>query len=261
MTARPPRSAWAPLGWALTAYVDGATKAELVVRTDAGGREDVPVSLFFRTRRDMPACERRALDEAKGRVLDVGAGAGAHALALQRAGMEVAALEPLPAAAEVLRRRGVRKVHVGGLDAVSGRRYDTILLLMNGVGLAGTLSALPGFLGSVAALMSPGGQVLMDSTDPRLWVDSHAREEGRYPGELHYQLEFRGRKGPAYPFLFLDPESLEAVARRLRLECDVLETERDGRYLARLVGWGPASTARSSTRPGTTASLPNRSRS
>lgn len=227
---------WAALDAALAAYRSGRTGAELVMRTDVGGAEKVPVSLFFRSEAGMGPVERAALAGARGRILDLGAGAGAHAKVLMRRGLRVTAAEVLPEGREALRDEGVEDVRDGGLETVAeGERFDTVLVLMNGLGLAGTLSRLPAFLQGLAAVLAPGGQVLADSTDPAEWDDD---ADGRAPGEAHMQLSFDGVAGPPFPFLFVGPETLAEVAGSVGLGCEVVEREEDGRYLARLTPAG-----------------------
>jgi SAM-dependent methyltransferase len=223
---------WAPLDAALAAYRAGRRQVELVLRTDVAEEEHVPVSLFFRPVESMPAVERRALAEARGRVLDVGAGPGAHAAPLAAAGHAVTALEILPVALAALHGGGVVDVRDGGLEALGPEeRFDTVLVLMNGLGLPGTMAALDDFLAALAGHLEAGGRILADSTDPARW---DVPDDGRYVGEVHMQLEFDGQAGPPFPFLFVDPEALAAACTRVGLTCEVLEREEDGRYLARM---------------------------
>lgn len=228
----PPSASWAPLDEALAAYRAGDTDAVVEMRTDTGGTEDVPVSLFFRAPAEMGAVERAALGRARGRILDLGAGAGAHARPLAAEGRAVTAAEVLPQARAALREGGVADVREGGLEALDpGERFDTVLVLMNGVGLAGSLEGLPGFLGRLADVLAPGGRILADSTDPRGWDDPG---DGRYPGEVHMQLGFGGRWGEPFPFLFVDPQRLRDAAGSRGLRVTVVAREEDGRYLARV---------------------------
>jgi len=224
--------AWGPLDRALAAYRAGRADAILTVHTDVGETEEQAVSVFFRTLEQMPPVEWAALDTARGRVLDLGAGVGVHALVLAGRGLEVTAAEPLPTAVEIMKAHGLTDVRRGGLDALAAdERFDTVTLLMNGAGLAGSLTGVPGLLDGLRGCLSPNGQVLMDSTDPRGW---EACEDGRYRGEIHYQLEFEGVRGPPFPFLFVDPDVLSAIAHEEGWKVDVLFEEEGGRYLARL---------------------------
>ena len=94
------RARWGPLAAALLAYHEGQLDAKLLVRTDLRTLEEWPVSLFFRESDDFPPLEREALERCGPRVIDVGAGAGPHTLALLERGHDVLAVESLPDAAE-----------------------------------------------------------------------------------------------------------------------------------------------------------------
>ena len=109
---------------------------------------------------------------------------------------------------------------------------------MNGPALAGTLGALPAFLETLGGLLAPGGQVLLDSTnlleEAGLPSAHSGWEREGYPGELHYQMEFRGERGIPFPQLFLDPALLEEVASNAGFRTEVLWQGAFGEYLARL---------------------------
>jgi SAM-dependent methyltransferase len=231
------RSRWGPLADALRAYQDGRTDARLVVRTDLGTREEWPAALFFRTPRDFPCLEREALRNCGRRVIDVGAGAGPHALALLSEGHEVLAVESLPEIAAILTARGVEKVTVRPLEDLPARTADTVLLLMNGLGLAGTLDGLQPLLESAARLLAPGGRVVADSTDPRHFLEIGEAEslfgqDGRYGGEVQFQIEFEGEKGAPIPFLYVDAGTLAQHARKAGLSLFAALPFENGTYLA-----------------------------
>ncbi|MEQ9401796.1 MAG: hypothetical protein RJQ04_21700 [Longimicrobiales bacterium] len=224
--------AWLPLDAALRAFRQGRVDAELRVVTDVGGTDTFPVSVLFREGGDLDPIDLAAADAARGSVLDVGAGAGALAVLLAGRGHDVTALEPLDAACAELRARGLADVRRGGLERTApGERFDTVLSLMNGTGLAGTVEGLGPFLSGLAERTTPDGQILIDSTDPRDWVDP---DDGRYPGEVHMQLSFDGTTGPPLPYLYVDAELLLDAAASVGLEGRVLLDAGEGRYLARL---------------------------
>jgi SAM-dependent methyltransferase len=216
---------------AMAAYRGGDRTAVLVMDTDMGGPEEVPVSVFFRSPSEMGPVEVAALERARGRVLDLGAGAGAHALPLQGRGLAVTAAELLPAGRAAMVEAGLADVREGGLETVRpDERFDTVLVLMNGLGLAETLAGLPAFLERLAEVLSPGGQILADSTDPRAWDDPG---DGRYAGEVHMRLRFAGAAGPPFPFLFVDAEEVATAAASAGLETEEVTREDGGRFLVR----------------------------
>lgn len=237
MTPAPSSSSWSPLEDALRAFRGGDGSAVVLMRTDVGGTDEVPVALFFRTPEEMGPVEAAALDLARGRVLDLGAGPGAHAVPLVRRGLSVTAVEILPEARAALREAGVIDVRSDAAALAPEDRYDTVLVLMNGLGLCRSLEGLGPFLAGLAGALAEGGQILADSTDPRDWDDPI---DGRYPGEVHMQLGHGGAWGAPFPFLFVDADTLRAVGATHRLDVAVVAEEADGRYLARITLPGPS---------------------
>ncbi len=132
------------LGDALSDHYHQTSTGKLWVHNTYGPKEEMPVDVYFRAMEDMPELEWIALQNCKGKILDIGAGAGSHALALQQIGLEITALDISPKAANIMALRGVRNIiqqDFFALDTGSGARpFDTLLLLMNGIGLAGSLT-------------------------------------------------------------------------------------------------------------------------
>lgn len=225
----------------MQAYHQGDHTATIVVYDDFE-RDEVPLSYFFRSPSDFPQYERTALDLCRGRVLDIGAGSGCHSLALQERGLEVTAIEIAPALVEILRERGVRDARVATWKSLRAEPFDTVLMMMNGLGLAETCSGLRKFLRHAHRLVRRDGQLLADSTDVRVRMDVEAgqtgaleRRDGRYVGDLHFQLEFAGRKGPPFPQLYVDAQTLIRSAREESWDCEIIcPVDDSGHYLARL---------------------------
>jgi SAM-dependent methyltransferase len=234
-------SAWEPYQAAMWAYHRGDHDAVIVVYDDFE-RDEVPISYFFRSPDQFPPLERRALKLCRGRVLDVGAGSGCHSLVLQDRGLEVTAIEVLPDLVDILRERGVRDARLATWIDVDAGQFDTVFMMMNGLGLAETLAGLRGFLQDARGLVAPGGQILADSTDVRVRMDREAarsgkleRPDGRYVGELHFQLEFEGRKGAPFGQLYADPETLTRYAVEAGWGCEIMVVpDQYGNFLARL---------------------------
>lgn len=196
---------------------------------------------FFRTLEMMSPLEKRALDLCRGKILDAGAGAGCHALELQKRSFRAVALEKSELACRVMTDRGVEHVMTGDIMDHSGESYDTILMLMNGAGLAGTLAGLERMLAHLKTLLAPGGQILMDSTDimylfreedGSLWVDL---ANDNYYGEMTYTIQYRNIKGDPFPWLFVDFETLSQYAAEQGFSAEPVMEGEDNDYLVRLV--------------------------
>ena len=230
------------LGLALLAYHRGEATAALTVHCNVADDEPLPAAYFFRTLLQMPDLERLALDEARGRVLDLGAGAGCHSLELQSRGHSVKAVDVSAGAVQVMAERGVHAVAHHDLFAPlppTELPYDTILLLMNGLGLTGSLAGLDRFLAHARTLLAPGGQILATSSDVRyLYEDEDGalvfNLNGPYYGEVEYYLSYQKQTGTTFPWLFVDAALLTDAAETAGYTADFLGEDEDEQYLVRL---------------------------
>jgi SAM-dependent methyltransferase len=238
-------ASWRPHGKALLDFHNGDTSAEILVHGDDGETDVVPVRVFFRGPSEFSALEEAALESCRGRVLDAGAGAGCHSLVLQDQGLSVCAIDIAPEAVEVMRRRGVKDARCADVFHFEGGPFDTLLLMMNGIGVVEDLAGLDRFLADADRLVAPDGQILLDSYDPEATDDpddaaaSRARvSAGRYSGEMRFRLEYQGKKGPTLAWLFLGAALLAERAMKAGWNCDVIWREEEGHYLARLTRVG-----------------------
>ena len=232
------RSDQDPMGQAIADYHATGKASRLRVFSPMFDEDEIPVATLFRTRDEMPAIEQEALKVASGHILDVGAGAGCHTLALQAMEKRVTAIDISPLAVETMRQRGVKDVHEQDFFSLDGQ-FDTILMLMNGIGIVGTISRLPAFFMQVDHLLAPGGQLLCDSSDICYIFEDEdgiidlTGVEGYY-GELSYQMQYKSIKGEPFPWLFIDPETLREHAAAHGFYCDILVRGEHYDYLARL---------------------------
>lgn len=222
-------------GRAILDYFDGTDPNTLILHNNYGTTEEMPVELFFRQPDDFPELEHIALALCDGKVLDVGAGAGSHALFLQRRGHAVHALEHSSTACEIMTRRGVREVRHGDFFHYSGDQYDTLLLMMNGIGLASNLERVPVLLEHAKTLLKPGGQILFDSSDlSYLYKDGTVKKPDGYYGEVGFQYEYKGVKGPPFGWVYVDQDTMIALAQASGWVIQILFEDDQDQYLARL---------------------------
>lgn len=230
-----------PHGLALLAYQEGDADAALTLLRDDGVENAIPASYFFRGPEAFSAIERAALGACRGRVLDIGAGTGLHALALEVQGLEVTAIDVSPQAVEVMRRRGVKDAREADVYVFDGERYDTLLMLGHGIGMVGTIDGLNRFLAHAPSLMADGAQLLFDSLDARRTDDpanlayhEANRRAGRYIGEIRLRFAFGETAGSTFGWLHVDAETLARQAQSAGWMCEVVLEEATGEYLARL---------------------------
>lgn len=229
------------MGRAIRDYFERRPGYPLRVLSPQFEEDEFPVSTLFRSLEEMPSLEREALRLCQGRVLDVGAGAGCHSLYLQEQGLQVTAVDISPLSVETMRRRGVSDVRLADFftDNV-GDAYDTVLLLMNGLGISGTLGRLPRLLERCAALLAANGCVLADSSDLcYLYEDEDGQledlPEGRYYGEVDYTMCYGSIQSPPYTWLYVDFETLRRVADAAGFHAECVACGSHYDYLARLV--------------------------
>lgn len=229
-----------PMGAAIRDYQNNGKASRLRVLSSMFDEDEMPVAHLFRTFNQMPRLEQKALSMAKGRVLDIGAGAGCHALALQERGLEVKAIDISPLSCEVMKERGVKNAECVNLfnPQLQGK-YDTLLLLMNGTGIAGKLNRLPMLLNRLKELLAEGGQILIDSSDLKYIYEN---EDGSmdidlnapYYGEVDYQMQYKNVKGEPFDWLYTDPMLLASISKQCGLNCEIVEEGENYDFLARL---------------------------
>lgn len=224
------------IGTALRDYFNKQFVAPLLLHTSYGEIEEMPVEEFFREPDDFPELEHIALSLCDGKTLDVGAGAGSHALYLQQQGMEVHALDISPQAGMVMKVRGVYQVRTADFFQYGGEQYDTLLFLMNGIGLAGDLTGLKNLLQHCRYLLRKGGQLLFDSSDiAYLYADGSIAKPPGYYGQIGYQYEYRGYKDTPFTWLYIDQDTLIRLAHSEGWVVQVLYEDENDQYLVRMV--------------------------
>lgn len=204
--------------------------------------DEFPIDHLFRTFDEMPSVEQKALTLAEGKILDVGAGSGCHTLALYRMGKkQVDAIDISQLSVEVMRRRGIHSVRqLNFFDATLQDEYDTILMLMNGSGIIGTLENMPRFFDRARELLAPNGSILMDSSDLSYLYEQEdgtllfTEEDDHYFGEIEFSLQYGDIKGDPYTWLYLDIETLEKAANHHQFVLEPLVIGDYFNFLARL---------------------------
>jgi len=223
------------LGQALYDYYAKNSRGKLWIHNKYGPKEQMPVSLYFRKMKDVPELEKVALKNCKGRVLDIGAGAGSHALILQEKAIDITALEISPKAAEVMKLRGVKSIVEKDVFQFEETGFDTLLLLMNGIGLTGSVNGLKAFLRHAKKLLKPNGQLIFDSSDVAYVYEGKLPDSEDYYGEIMYQYEYKKQKTDWFTWLYIDKKKLAQIAKEEGWKTEILYEDQFDQYLAKLV--------------------------
>jgi SAM-dependent methyltransferase len=227
-------------GKAILDYQTGNAPENLITETSISEEDEMSVAYLFRGYDEMPKLEQKALELAKGRVLDVGCGAGSHSLYLQNERkLDVTAADISPSAIEACRLRGITTAIVTDIMAFEGT-YDTILLLMNGAGMCGKLSKIPGFLEKLKSLLNDGGQLLLDSSDIIYMFDDDddggkwIPADTEYYGEVQFNIAYKNQKEEPFDWMYIDYNTLQNAAHASGLQCELVMEGEHYDYLARL---------------------------
>ena len=227
-----------PMGRAIADYYKTQKANKLRVFSPMFEEDEIPLSTLFRKYEEMPEIERKALDMANGKTLDVGAGSGCHSLVLLEKGIDVTAIDISPLSVETMKERGVKKVIEQDFFTLKGQ-YDTVLMLMNGIGIVGTLERLPRFFRQLDKILAPGGQLLCDSSDiSYVFEDENGMidipNEMDYYGEHSFRMQYKDTIGEPFNWLYIDADTLREKAGRCGYAVEVVAEGEHYDYLARI---------------------------
>lgn len=228
-------------GKAILDYQTNNSPEDLITETSISNSDEMSVAYLFRTFSEMPKLEQKALQLAKGKILDVGCGAGSHSLYLQNEKkIDVTAIDISESAIKTCHLRGLKSVKkINVLDLDSTEKFDTILLLMNGTGIFGKLNEVPKYLQKLKSLLNSNGQILIDSSDI-IYMFDEDDDGGKwipgsdYYGELDFTLTYKGEKETSFPWLYLDYNTLQNATHANGLGCEMIMEGEHYDYLAKL---------------------------
>lgn len=227
-----------PIGAAITDYVKTKKPDDIIVMSDICDDDIIPIEVLFRSFDEMPELEKMALSKCKGKVLDVGAGAGSHASYLQDMGLDVTAIDVSDGAVAYMKANGLKAQNIDFFK-LKDQKFDTILMMMNGIGIAGKLSNLEKTLKHAKSLLNPGGRILCDSSDIKylyededgaLWIDLNSE----YYGNFRFQMKYKKHKGKWFNWLYVDFDNLFQAGKNAGLKT-IRAFEEDDNYLAELI--------------------------
>ncbi len=208
-------------GKALLDYQQKTMESPLLLHTEYGQPEPVPLEQFFVEEGEFPDLDIFALEQVYGKILDIGAATGRHALYLQNRGHDITAMDISESCGVVMKEAGVEKIVVEDVFNFDGQIFDTIFMLMNGIGIAGTIEGLKKLLGHLHQMLKPTGQLLLDSSDISYLYEESPWPENTYFGELTYRYQYNDTLGDPFNWLFIDREKLVEIANSVAWNCQI----------------------------------------
>lgn len=226
-----------PLGIALLDYINGDRRGFIKVDSSLDEEDNLWVSQFFRNYENMPKIEKLALSYCNGKVLDVGAGAGAHSLYIQEKGLEVYPIDISEGAVIAMQKRGLKNSRQIDFFKLGKEKYDTLLLLMNGIGIVGNIKNLPSFFAKCKDLLTENGCIIFDSSDIiYMYEDEYGQFEldhEKYYGEVRYKMTYKDSQGAPFDWLFIDYGNLKVQAEKSGFRCELIYQDQNNAYLCR----------------------------
>ena len=221
------------MGSAMENYFEINDNTPIRVFINKSEEPEMYPSVFFRPYKNMLKYEKIALKNSMGKVLDLGCGAGCHSLCLQNKGFDVTAVEVSKKSANVALSQGVKKVINEDWRNLTLKNFDTVLVLMNGMGLAESPAELKLMFRKLKSFLSKTGSILIDSTDVTYAKADWPILDSEYFGKVQFELKYKG-KTQCFPWLFVDFETAVQTAKSVKLNVEVLERARNGHFLLRL---------------------------
>lgn len=224
-------------GHMLLDHLEGRHAREVIERSDgyvdvAGGPE-----AYFAPFRRWTAVERRAMRFVRGRVLDVGVGAGRVALYLQERGHEVVGIDNSPLTVEVARRRGVKDVRLIPFSQIGPTLgvFDTVVMMCNNFGLFASAAGAQRMLRRLHRFTSTDARIVAGSRNPygtdnpgHLGYQRENRARGRMSGQLRLRTRYGLHRGRWFDYLLASPEEMRKLAETGGWELDRLVTDDAG---------------------------------
>jgi len=197
---------------------------EIIERDDNYIETGSEKGTYFSEYNDWSEPERRAIDRARGRVLDIGCGAGRHALYLQSKGFDVTGIDNSPGAIEVCRLRGLKRAIARPIQEIGKfpkNSFDTILMLGNNFGLFGSAENARLILGEMSRITKPQAQIIAGTLNPyktnkkeHLEYLRFNRRRGRMAGQIRFRIRYGKTVGEWFDYLFVSPEEMEKILKK-----------------------------------------------
>jgi len=210
-------------GQEIWAYYKGDSSIVEIVERDDGfiGKSGGPKA-YFDEYKDWKPHEKKAMKLVKGRVLDIGCGAGRHSLYLQKKGFDVTGIDNSPLAIKVCKLRGLKKARVLPIEKISFRNsaFDTILMMGNNFGLFGNPKRAKVLLKKLYKMTSDDALIIAENLDPYKTKDpvhlnylKANKKKGIMPGRIRIRVRFKNLIGKWFEYLLVSHKEMEDILK------------------------------------------------
>lgn len=226
-------------GKAILDFQTNNSPEDIITETNISEADEMSVAYLFRNFKEMPKIEQKALQLCKGKVLDIGCGAGSHSLYLQKKGFDITSIDISKNAIKACQLRGLTNARVQNILNIENEKFDTILLLMNGTGIFETLKSISKYLQKLKLLLNENGQILIDSSDIIYMYNkdvdgSYLIPANGYYGELVFTIHYKNKTEKKFLWLYLDYNTLQNACHANGLQCELILEGNHFDYLAKI---------------------------
>jgi 2-polyprenyl-3-methyl-5-hydroxy-6-metoxy-1,4-benzoquinol methylase len=226
----------------LAQYHSKRTTVEIIERDDNYIDTGSNPGLYFTEYRRWSPLEKRAIKLVKGRVLDVGCGAGRHALYLQEKGFDVTGIDNSPGAIQVCKLRGLKQAIVRSISDVHKFKpdsFDTIIMMGNNFGLFGSFQNARAILKKFARITAPKAQIIAKTLNPYITDNPlhplyhhFNRQRGRLGGQIRMRIRYGATVGEWFDYLFVSPEEMNEILHDTDWRIEELLNAEEANYIA-----------------------------
>jgi len=218
-------------------------RASEIVERDDGYFDASPKGpkMYFSEYEDWLLVEKKAMEFVKGRVLDIGCGAGRHSLYLQKNGFDVLGIDNSPLAIRVCKLRGLKKAEVMAIEDVNFKpdSFDTIIMMGNNFGLFGSFKRARRLVKKFHKMTSRTGLIIASTrdaykTDNPDHLEYHRlnKERGRMGGQLRIRIRFRKYVGRWFDYLIVSKKEMKEILKGTGWKIKEFIDSDDSEYVA-----------------------------
>ncbi len=212
---------------------------DIVVHSDLCDPDILPQSILFRDENLLFELEELALELCKGKVIDIGSGTGCLSKILKNKGFEVKGIDTSQGLVDYQLELGLDAECMNFFELQGEEKFDTVLMMMNGIGIVGTVKMLTDFFKKLDQILNPNGIAVIDSSDIAYMyenedgsIDINLNQE--YYGEMKYQMQYKENFGEWFDWLYIDFETLSNFAEQNGFTASMIFEDNNDQYLAEL---------------------------